>query len=142
MTAWDDEQPSGGRIAIGLLAAAFAPVTAFVLWMAIQGAFTLGGAALFYLVGVPIAFAFVLLLGLPVYLVLRRRWRLTWWNAVLGGWAVATAPIAMFGLRSIGDPTFLLWVGQVGLLGVAGGLAFWAVVREARRPRIDPETFR
>src|SRR5689334_21449732 len=142
MTAWENEQPSGGRVAIGLLAAAFATVTAFVLWMAIQGAFTLGAAALFYLVGVPIALAFVLLLGLRIYLALRRRWRLSWWTAVLGGWAVAVVPIAMFGVRSIGDPTFLLWVGQVGLLGVAGGLAFWAVVRKPRQPRFDPETFR
>ena len=138
-----EERPSAGRVLLGFIVAAFASVTSVVLVLAAfsGGGITLGavfGFGLFaFLFGIPIALVAILILALPVYLVMRSRWHVRWWNAALTGFfAGAMAGAVLGGSDLAGAATF-------GLAGLAGGLAFWAIVRE--RPAyapIDAETFR
>lgn len=99
----------------------------------------IGFAIFVYLFGIPMAALIILVLALPAYLLMRRHWEITWWNAALSGFVIAAVPAVLLGLTDLS----LLTVIQFGLLGAVGGLVFWAIVRP-RRPglRINPETFR
>lgn len=102
-----------------------------------------------------VAVAHALLLGLPLFLLVRRmRSRVGIVACVLGGFVVAAIPfgilalISMFGVQTAssggqptvvnGVPTLAGWVqyvrivGLAGLLGLVGGLAFWVAVRPSR----------
>lgn len=102
-----------------------------------------------------VAVAHALLLGLPLFLLVRRvRSRVGMIACVIGGFGVAAIPfgivalIPLFGIETAssdgqstivnGVPTLAFWVryvctvGLAGLLGVAGGLTFWVAIRPAR----------
>ncbi len=89
-------------------------------------------------VAVPIAAFHALLVGAPLYALARRRWPLTWLNAMLGGAMTAIVPAASWFLISlpgaIADGDFgamlrvtgaaLVWLGAAG---AAAGLGYRAV---------------
>ena len=139
----EEERPSAGRVLLGFLAAAFASVTAMSVLLGVaagEGATVdavLGFGIFVFLFGVPIALIATLILALPVYLLMRRHWHVRWWNAALTGFVTGGVAGALLG----GSDTMTMI--QIGVAGLVGGLAFWAIVRE--RPvhaRIDAETFR
>jgi len=74
------------------------------------------------LFGFPLALLHVLLLALPAYQVLRRWWRLRWWNSASAGLVIGTVPLALMSGAWEG-------VAVTGICGIAGGLTFWAVLR-------------
>lgn len=137
-----DERPTAGRVMLGFLVAAFAAVTATIVMLAmsagadmtIEG--VLGFSIFVFLFGVPIALIAILILALPAYLLMRSRWHVQWWNAALTGFIVGMVPGMLLGAGTSFEAL------QVGLAGLVGGLAFWAIVRQPRRPGVDPETFR
>ena len=107
-----------------------------------------GMAGLFLIFGLPIALFHVFVLGLPLYLRLRRRWPLRWWNAMLGGFFVGTVPITLLSLPGLLRDTYsyagpviysgpplvlrvLLYASEAGLPGMVGGLTFWLVLRRS-----------
>jgi len=132
-----EDHPSGARIVAGcFLAAASAPFPAALSLVAIVSPAAGPGTALATLIfGIPIALLH-LPLALPIYFLLRRHWRLAWWNSALGGVLVGTLPAAV-----------LLPGWQVIMVGAAcgsaGGLVFWAILRTpaARDLEILAETF-
>lgn len=139
----EDERPTVGRVTLGFLVAAFAAVAAeIVLLASIAGAevtveSVFGFSVFVFLFGVPVALIAIVILALPAYLLMRRHWHVRWWNAALTGFIVGMVPGVLLGAGTSFEAL------QVGLAGLVGGLAFWAIVRE--RPahaRIDPETFR
>lgn len=103
--------------------------------------------------GYPTSLAF----GVPAYLLLRRRVKPTWWACALAGGAVAAAPWLFLTLLPPGAATFeqtgqhvtvqngvrTLWgwieglgfAGEIGALGLIGGLCFWLVAVAGWRPR-------
>jgi hypothetical protein len=143
MTIPREERPTAGRVVLGFLAAAFAEVSAVVFLIASAAEdgmmleSVLGLSVFAFLFGVPFALLANLIIALPVYLVLSRHWHVRWWNAALTGFAIVMAPSVLVGAGLGGEPL------QLGLAGLVGGLAFWAIVRERpAHPRIDAETFR
>jgi len=139
----EDERPTAGRVLLGFVVAAFAAVAAAIVLLAsvAGGGMTLDGVlgfAIFaFLFGVPIAFIAILIMALPAYLLMRPHWHVRWWNAALTGFIAGGVAGSLLGGS---DPVTVV---QMGSAGVAGGLAFWGIVRE--RPahaRFDPETFR
>ena len=143
MTIPVEERPSAGRVMVGFLIAAFAAVTAgsMVLGIWSTGAVTpdavLGFGIFAFLFGVPIALLAIFVLAVPVYLLMRPRWHVRWWNAALTGVIVGGIAGAVLGGSDA------MTAVMMGVAGLAGGLAFWLVVRERRAPvRFDPETFR
>ena len=94
----------------------------------------LGLLSLFLMFGLLIAAFHIVVLAAPAYFMLSGRWPLRWWNAGLGGALVAMLPFGLLSLgfrQSWGD--YAIAVLTVGSLGLAGGLAFWLVLRPARR---------
>lgn len=110
-------------IAASLLAGA-------ILWLlfareAPLAAFTDTPAILFYalVLGFPFAFGHALVLGLPAYLWLERRYRLHWWNAMASGAVVGVVPMLIWiGPASAWEGIALLLI--VGASGAGGGLVF------------------
>lgn len=93
-----------------------------------------GLLGLFLMFGLAIAAFHIVLLAAPAYFMLSGRWPLRWWNAGLGGALVAILPYGLISLmtrQSWWDYAFALLI--VGSLGLAGGLAFWLVLRSAPR---------
>ena len=91
-----------------------------------------GGAALAAMVfvfGLMIAALHVLILGAPLYLLLRRRGPVRWTTALVAGAAIGALPfILLFGRNAGGDDS--IWFGAAALLGMCGALAFsWTVKR-------------
>jgi hypothetical protein len=107
-----------------------------------------------------VAIAHALLLGLPLFLLVRRgRSRAGIVACALGGFVVAAIPIgalallSMIGVQSAssdgqptvvnGVPTLAGWlqyarlVGLTGLLGLIGGLAFWATTQRSGSARLS-----
>jgi hypothetical protein len=123
------EAPSRARVGVaGLAAAAAAPVPLAVgMLVGVAGGGELAAILLLpliMLVGLPIALLHVVLLGLPLYLALRRRWRIGWPFSTLAGAVIGSLPMAL-----LWDPASALVVGGLG--GLAGGFAFWWVLRGA-----------
>jgi hypothetical protein len=122
-----EERPSGALLWGALLtAAAVAPLPFALMQTFSDPESILGALFLAVLFGFPIALVHAGLLGVPAYLLMRRRWPLKWWNAVPAG--------AMIG----GLPAYLLWQdGKAALLfaacGAVGGLTFWFMARTPRQ---------
>jgi hypothetical protein len=146
------ERHSPVRLMMASAAAVTVPVaTAALLAVAsVPADARLNAAILFVLFGLPISFLHFLLLGLPAYAVLSRRWPLTWWAAGAGGFTVAAIPMTLLSLASSGFETYqqgqtmlivngrytaagylslLGEAGTIGLIGAMGGIAFWAMLR-------------
>jgi hypothetical protein len=94
-----------------------------------------------------IALAHAVVLGLPGFLILKRRGLTRWWISLPGGFAVGALPYAVLALPWSSPPPQLVaahivpafaWLdyagsaGGLGLLGTAGGLAAWLVWRWLR----------
>ena len=120
---------SGTRVAAaGLAAAAAATIPAILMmtssaWPDPWPFFPVLLAAL--VIGFPIALIHVALLALPAYLLLRRRWRLSWWSASLAGTLIGALPIALLSMSWEAVP-----FGATS--GLFGGLAFWTVIVTGR----------
>jgi hypothetical protein len=82
------------------------------------------------MIGTPVALGHALLLGLPLYLKLRRKWPLRAWSAVLAGGLIGVVPLFMLMLAFGGLDSGLLWAGGAGMIG---GLTFWLAFRGADR---------
>ena len=89
-----------------------------------------GLLGLFLMFGLLVATFHIVVLAAPAYFMLSGRWPLRWWNAGLGGALVAMLP---YGLMSLGFGqswrNYAFAVLIVGSLGLAGGLAFWLVLK-------------
>jgi hypothetical protein len=129
--------PELHRVANAALVAAFAAIgslTAAGLVLLAASPRSVGGIGeilvFAFFLGVPLAALHALGLGLPLYLLLRRRWALTPARAALGGFAVATVPWLLLALGS-GAPALEAAgaLGFAGLPGAIGGLVFWSLLR-------------
>ncbi|HEX5183776.1 MAG TPA: hypothetical protein VFW19_11575 [Allosphingosinicella sp.] len=120
-------EPSARRFAAACAASLLVPVLAGAALFGLSGSgITAGIVFLFLIFGLPIALLHLLVLALPAYAVLRHYWPLSWWAASLGGFVVGAIPIGLMSLASSPlsiDPPMI-----GGLLGLSGGLAFWAVL--------------
>lgn len=82
-----------------------------------------------------IALAHQFLLGLPLYLLLRRRWQLRWRSATIAGALIGVIPVSLFfWLTSPSTDNLFLAAGywlpmSFASSGAAAGLAFWAATR-------------
>ena len=86
--------------------------------------------------GFVIAFLHTAVLGLPLYLLLSRKWRLRWWSAALGGALVGATPFGlMMGAASLSDGggAALGAIAWTGAYGALGGLAFFAILELGAR---------
>ena len=134
--------------------AAFAAAAAAAAGVALSGVLQLpretaaGWVVLSLLFGLPIALFHAFVFGLPIYMSLRRRWRLRWWNATLGGFLVSALPLTLLSLPALlaapvpddlpvtlyGPPLWwrlTLANVEAGLPGLVGGLTFWLVLRRS-----------
>lgn len=92
---------------------------------------------------VPIAFAHMLFLAVPLYLALSRRWRVGWGSAAAWGFLVGATPFGLlFGGAAIAtaeraqDIRDMLWsAGYAGGCGAVGGLAFNAILALGERAK-------
>lgn len=91
-------------------------------------------------VGFVIALAHVLLLGLPAYLLLRRRSTFGWGIAAVVGFVIGAVPTGLLTLSAAGFANGGIWAPAVaGLCGTLGALAFRAVTGGASSaPTFDP----
>jgi hypothetical protein len=146
-----------------LLAAAATSATLFVAADLIGLLFLpadpdLGGLALDHVLLLwPPAFAVALVhavaLGLPAFLILKRRRLTQWWVSLLGGFVVGALPYAVLALPWTSPQPELVaahivppftWLrygavaGGLGLLGLAGGIAAWLVWRRLGRRLAGP----
>jgi hypothetical protein len=130
-----DRPPSPLRlVAAFFLAAAAAPLP-FALGVAVgtpDSAIDL--ALMVMLFGFPLALLHVLLLALPAYLLLRRRWPVTWANSAVLGLLIGALPTAVLseGLTTL---------ASTGACGLVGGLVFRMVLRPAP-PAAESEELR
>lgn len=82
--------------------------------------------------GFPLAFGHALVLGLPSYLWLERRYPLRWWNAMVAGGVIGAVPMLLWiGPGSAGKGMIVLLT--VGASGAGGGLVFRAALRDLMR---------
>ncbi|MBV8685424.1 MAG: hypothetical protein JOZ90_08000 [Alphaproteobacteria bacterium] len=145
------EGHSLARLTVASAAAVTVPVAiaAMLVVPSVDADARLNAAILVALFGLPISFLHFVLLGLPAYAVLSRRWPLTAWAAAAGGFAVAAIPMPLLSLASPGFETYrqgqvmliedgrytmagylslLGQAGSTGLIGAMAGIAFWAVL--------------
>ena len=124
-------QPKAARlIAAGFAAALVAPAPVAFMLIGSTGnpvENVLSALPLVLLFGAPVALLHVFLIGVPLYLALRRRWRLRWWSAPLAGFLIGALPMALL-FQSLEGMWFF------GLCGLVGGLVFWAVLRPGPPP--------
>ena len=137
-----DEQPAPHRLVWAFAAAPAAGALVIALGMAavtgsLAGGLFIGGFGV-ALVGYPAT----LIVGLPAYLALRRRMRLTLVRCAVAGAAIAGVPLMIVmsvmmladgaSMRDLGN--LLLPIGAA-VAGAVGGLVFWAVAAwTPRRP--------
>jgi len=99
-----------------------------------------------------ISVAYVTILGMPAYVVLRWRNAVRWWSTIASGFVLGAAPVAVLlwplrnsygtsatidGISTIvnGVPTFAGWVQYLesvvfmGVCGAAAATAFWLIAR-------------
>jgi hypothetical protein len=109
-----------------------------------------------------VALAHAVILGLPLFFILRSKFPIGIVSCALGGFSVGSAPtavlalISMIGLQSAstggkatvvnGVPTLAGWieyaltVGFMGLVGLTGGLTFWLAMRVTGQFTTEPST--
>lgn len=153
----NQDQPSGRRLLAAILSAVLVGASAFPAYFIVTGvmegvveqAWFMAVAS--FIVGAILAAGHVALLGLPLYGLLSRRWRLRWWSAAIGGFLVGGLPYLVL-LNSPGEysqigGTVLSEHGRytaagwrqlfevcawLGLIGALAGLAFWAALNWRR----------
>jgi hypothetical protein len=130
-----------------------APLVSGLLGSVVVGAALTGGAsawpidpAMFLLVAVfalPIAFAHMLLIGVPLYLALAPHWRVGWVSAIIWGFLIGATPFALlFGGFTIATAQnaddireIFRLAGYAGGYGAVGGLVFNAVLVLSERAK-------
>jgi hypothetical protein len=128
--------PSSKRLLIAFLVAPLAAPVAYVLGTLVVGFVTTGNApsglsTLDLLIGVftlgaPCAYVATLIVGVPLYFMLRRAGLLTRWSAWLAGAAIGAAGALALAPYLRGDPfsiRFPWWVAA--LLGLVSAEVFW-----------------
>lgn len=128
----EDCGPSNERVAGALFASAGAAALPTVL---------LGSWALIaFPLGFIIAFLHALFLGLPAYLVVRRRIVVSWGATAVSGFLVGALPVAVYSLSDLEfAPAKAIPAGLFGLCGACGGLAFRAIIgRQEYSQTYDP----
>ena len=147
------------RVSAALLAAAVTSATLVIAadligLLFLPGDSGSGSLALAHIVLLwPLAFALALVhataLGLPAFLLVKRRGLTHWWVSLLGGFAIGALPYSVLWLTwtppspdaSIFDPKFkswleyAAWIAGIGLVGMAGGFAAWLTWRPTTRRR-------
>lgn len=107
----------------------------------------------FLIICLLVSAAYVVVLGIPAYLLLRWRNAVHWWSAIASGFVLGAIPVALIawplqhaghntsasvnGVPTLidGVPTTAGWmqylygVSQFGALGALGAFAFWLVLR-------------
>jgi hypothetical protein len=151
------------RIVTALLAAAAASATLFVAadligLLLLPADPDIAGEALDHILllwppAFAVALAHAVALGLPAFLVLKRRGLTSWWVSLLGGFTVGALPYAVLALPWTSPSPELVaahivppftWLhygamaGGLGLLGLAGGIAAWLVWRRLGRRLARP----
>jgi membrane-bound ClpP family serine protease len=152
--ATEAAEPSWKRVVLAFLAAPTAPVLLALLAVApsAAGGFVDFEALLlvFFAGGAVLAYAATLLLGVPAYLLLRRRVELWVGSALLAGALVASGGAMLFlgvlwltrGARGLGLslqdlPGFVALLAATALPGAFSGWVFWRVMTWGRRRRSD-----
>ncbi len=126
--------PHAGRVAGGIiLAAACAPIVVGVALAVLQEPpmdmqMATGWVLTALTFGFPLALFPALLVALPAYLLLRRRWPMRWWHAALAG-ALIGAIIWPLGSMDMDLATLAVTTTA----GVISGLAFRLAVGRDRR---------
>jgi hypothetical protein len=106
------------RALIAVITAAVAPAIVFgVIARSIDAA----------VLALAIAFPHALVLGLPLFLLLRAKWRINAATSIAGGFLVGGFPMGVLGADNW--PGNLLAAAMLGLFGAIGGLGFFLVWR-------------
>jgi len=106
------------RAVVALLAAAAAPAALFAV---------LTGSFFFFVVAFAVALAHALVLGLPIFLLLRAKRWVNAMSAMASGFIVGAASLAIEAAQGHIDRTIIPGVLVMGGCGAIGGLAFYAV---------------
>jgi hypothetical protein len=106
------------RAFVAVIAAAVAPAIAFGVIARSSDAAVLALA---------IAFPHALVLGLPLFLLLRAKSRINAATSIVGGFLVGGFPVGVLGVGNW--PGNLLAAAMLGLFGAIGGLGFFLVWR-------------
>jgi hypothetical protein len=122
------------RIAGAVLASSLAPALVF---------FAVGGGYVgFFAIAFAVALAHTILLGLPLYALLRVSDRVNAASAAVGGLGVGAIPIGILywpWAPSAGHwQQWVFSMSYFGAFGLVGGLAFWAVLRITRPMATQP----
>lgn len=120
------EQTVTAFLAAPLIASAVALIVSFTLTRDIMA------ALIFTAITGTFGYFGAVVLGIPVYLLLR--WRnLTspWVSAVSGALIAMTTGLAVWGVQVVHDFTSLLLI--TGILGTIAGLSFWSIARPDRQ---------
>ena len=126
-----NDRPSDRRLACAYIVAIFVPALAAGGWISLDSPPPARASIIFLalLFGSPVALLHLLFLALPAYVVLRKYWPLCWWSAALGGFIVGAIPAGLLALGASDiSPDAMRFSFTAGLLGLSGGLAFWAVL--------------
>lgn len=128
-------------ILLAIVFAAGSPLLPFVVFFVFAAIWESVLIAVLFLV--PVMFLFVTLphavLGMAVFLVIRRFWQVSVWGSVLAGFFIGAVPLS---LSSLTTPDSFTWGSLVfessfyflgpiprGLCGALGGLVFWRAIR-------------
>ena len=118
-------------VVVGVLAAA-ATAASLVHGAAAISVNSWSGGGFLWVMTFIVALAHALVLGLPIFLLLRWLRRLPWWASLVGGFLVGSMPYAIVSFPSV-QGTADAWrvyaetVAFLGGLGMAGGFAAWLV---------------
>ena len=92
-----------------------------------------GIVGMFLVLGAPIAYAVMLVFGLPVFYLTRRFTRINFWSITLGAAFVAVIPVLLFAapnflsLYADAEKSSLLFYLAFAVCGYSVGLVFWFV---------------
>lgn len=88
---------------------------------------------IYLMVGSAVAYASALLFGVPIYVVMKRLMKLTWWHTASAGgmcgfpyWLISEYPYSSTYFKYQGLTNLALYV----LAGAIAGLVFWLITRD------------
>ena len=94
-----------------------------------------GGAAILMVGGLGAVFAYPIaaLVGIPLFVIFRKRRWLQWWQVSAGGLFVAILAVAGFALYTQDLLEALDYLALCSIVGLTSGLAFWAIAVHRNR---------
>ena len=123
-----EDRPGSGRVVAAFLFAGGVAPLPFTVYVALQSeTLDLATLVVVAVLGIPVALLHILLLALPAWLVVRRRWRVGWVNSALFGVVIGTVPGALLG-------SDLDALAGLAACGMFGGLVFWLMLRPPSSP--------